>query len=123
MTAAAGRGVGIGVEVAEHGRVVLGLFVEVGALFAGRGPPHEGVVGEGGPGEGLDEGLVRGRGGVVEGFVGVFDFEGEEGGLIVVGGGVEGVVVVVAGACAVGGGVAAAGEGFSEGLSEGTVAA
>ena len=74
-------GAGIG---GEEGGVVVGLGVDVGALFAGRGPPDEGGVGERGPGLRFGEVGGEGRGGVVEGFLGVGEGgeeEREEGGL------------------------------------------
>ena len=81
--------------------------VDVCALFAGRGPPHEGGVGEGGPGLRFDQGGGDGGGGVVEGFLGVGEEEGEggeEGGLGFGGGVVVDLVAEVEVGRSVGGG-------------------
>ncbi len=94
---------------------MLDLLLEIDAFLAGGGPPHEGGIGEGGPGEGFDEFFVGGGGGVVEGLLRVFN--GKEGRLIVFG--------VVAGlfAEAVWGGPAASDAASAEFLLEGSVPA
>ena len=103
---------------------MLGFVVEVGAFFPSGSPPHEGVIGKGGPGERFNELLVRGGGGVVKGFVGVFELEGEEGGLIIGCRGFDGSRLGVCGAGTVGRDAAAtAGKASSKGVAESTVAA
>ena len=63
--------------MAQESGVVFFFFVQIGAFFAGGGPPHETVVGEGGPGLGFYEFAVEGGGCVVVvGFLVVFGTEG-----------------------------------------------
>lgn len=61
------------IEFPHQSGVVFFLFVQIGAFFARGRPPHEAVVGEGGPGLGFGELGVEGGGGVVVGFLGVFE--------------------------------------------------